>query len=229
MVLDYRNLFYISSGDRGMFFLNRAQAGERLAEKLVELKGAKETVVMGLARGGVAVAAVVAQELGLPLGVSIVRKVGAPGNPELAIGAVAQSGEAVFNERLIALLGVSKEFLLREVEKEKKSALEREQRYFKGRSRPTVENRRVILIDDGIATGASMRVAIRALRAQGAREIVLAVPVAAPDSLDRIGREVDRVVCLHAPDFFEAVGAFYKEFDPVSDDDLLKILLENGA
>ena len=212
-----------------MFFLDRVRAGEKLAEKLQEFKGAKETLVMGLARGGVVVAAAVSKGLNLPLGVSIVRKVGAPGNPELAIGAVAQKGDAIFNDRLIAILGVSKEYLLREVEKQKKIARDRERLYFKECAQPQIENRTVILIDDGIATGASMRVAIRSIRSEGVKRLVLAVAVAAPDSLEQIRAEVDQVVCLYAPEYFEAVGAFFKDFDQVSDETIIKILLQNKS
>lgn len=210
-----------------MFFFNRTDAGEQLAKKLQEYKGAKETVVMGLACGGVVTAAAVAKELQLPLCVSVVRKVGAPGNPELAIGAVAEKGDALFNERLIAMLGVSKEYLLREVERQRKIAREREGLYFKQGKPQPVENRTVILVDDGIATGATMKMAIRSLRARGVKCLVLAVPVAAPDSLEQMRVEVDRVVCLYAPEYFEAVGAFYKEFDQVEDDEIIKILLQN--
>ena len=210
-----------------MFFLDRSEAGEKLAEKLQEFKGAKETLVIGLARGGVVTAAAVAKGLNLPLGVCVVRKVGAPGNPELAIGAVAEKGEAFFNDRLIAMLGVSKEYLLREVEKQKRLAGDRERLYFKQSAPSDLENQTVILVDDGIATGASMKVAIRSIRTKGVKRLILAVPVAAPDSLKQMQGDVDQIVCLHAPEQFEAVGAFFKAFEQVSDEMIIKILLQN--
>ncbi len=210
-----------------MLFLDREDAGAKLAEKL-QLRAHKSgDVVLGLARGGVVVAAAVAKALHLPLGVLVVKKVGAPGNPELALGATTKEGCTLLNDSLIALLGVSKEYLVREVERQKRAASQKEELYFAQALPPKIEGKRAIVVDDGIATGASMRVAIKAVRSSGASHITLAIPVAAPDSLEQIRSEVDEVVCLHAPEYFEAVGAFYKEFEQVEDEEVISLLSQN--
>ena len=178
---------------------------------------------MGLARGGVVTAYEVAQALHLPLGVIIVRKIGAPGNEELALGAIVESGEGIFNEDLISLLGVNREYLKSEIEKEKKIAAARRALYLKGVP-PELKGQTVILVDDGIATGASMRVAVKSVKAQGTKKVVLAVPVAAPDSLRLLEKEVDEVVCLYSPTHFGAVGAFYKSFQQTSDEEIIQLL-----
>ncbi|MCI0382764.1 MAG: phosphoribosyltransferase [Chlamydiae bacterium] len=207
-----------------MLFQDRSSAGISLSAKLQKFKDQKDVAVFGLARGGVVVAYEIAKELHIPLGIIIVRKVGAPGNEELALGAVTEKGEGIFNSHLINLLGVSPDYLKKQIEKEKETAKRRRQFYFKNRTPIEMAGKRVILVDDGIATGASMRVAIKTARAEGAKKIILAVPVAAPDSLDLIKKEVDEAICLSIPSYFEAVGAFYKEFDQVSDDQIIRLL-----
>ncbi|NGX37658.1 MAG: putative phosphoribosyl transferase [Chlamydiae bacterium] len=200
-----------------MIFQNRSEAGRKLAEKLEHYHGQDNVVVMGLARGGVVVAHEIASTLELPFDVVVVRKVGAPDNEELALGAVTDQGKGIFNDELITLLGVSKEYLRKEAEKQKELVKQRKELYLKGRKAMDPANKTVILVDDGIATGASMRVAIDAVKAQNAAKIVLAVPVASAESLAEISKIVDEVVCLSAPRTFHAVGAFYKEFSQVSD------------
>jgi putative phosphoribosyl transferase len=207
-----------------MAFKDRYDAGKQLASRLTKYKSDKNALVLGLARGGVVTASAVAAGLHLPLNVVVVRKIGAPGDEELALGAVAETGEGIFNEHLISLLGVSADYLKREVEKQKKIVLERLGRYRGMCPAPELKGKTVILVDDGIATGASMRVAIQWVRSEGAKKIVLAVPVAAPDSLKQIEKEVDEAICLISPVYFEAVGSFYKFFDQTEDAEIIRIL-----
>ncbi len=207
-----------------MIFKDRSDAGRQLVPLLTAYKNQENVVVLGLARGGVVTAYEVAKALQLPLGVVVVRKVGAPGNEELALGAVTETGEGIFNDHLITLLAVSKDYLKRQIEKEKKIAKARLELYLGTHPNPNVKGKTVILVDDGIATGASMRVAIHAMRVQGAKKIVLAVPVAAPDSLKKIQKEADEIHCLQTPTYFEAVGSFYKKFDQTTDDEIIALL-----
>lgn len=204
-------------------FLDRKDAGHKLSEKLSAYRKQKNVEVFGLARGGVIVAAEVAKTLTLPLGVIVVRKIGAPLNEELALGAITESGDGIFNEDLIRMLGVSKEFLQREIQKQKRLAEERLALYHGQVPEYAVKDKTIILVDDGIATGASMRVAIVAMKKQGAKKIIVAVPVAAPDAIVKIKNEVDDVICLYAPAHLGAVGAFYENFGPTLDEDIIQL------
>jgi putative phosphoribosyl transferase len=204
-------------------FKDRADAGQQLATALREYHNRKEGVVLGLARGGVVVAAVIAQALHLPLGVVVVRKVGAPGNEELGIGAVTEKGEAVVNPHLIAVLGVSQDYLQREIERQRQLAKTRSKLY-SGHHVLELKGKIVILVDDGIATGSSMRAAIQEMRAQKVKQIILAVPVASPDSLRTFEKEVDQIVCLSTPVMFQAVAQAYKSFPQVTDDQVITLL-----
>jgi len=207
-----------------MFFNDRHDAGNQLASRLLAYKGKKDAVVLGLARGGVVVANALARALSLPLSVVVVRKIGAPGNAELSLGAVTDSGEAIYNHYLVQALGVSSEYLKRVTEQEALRAKTRAKIYFTHLSPPSLKDKIAILVDDGIATGASMRAAIHAIKKQGVCKVVLAVPVAAPDSLAELSKEVEEVVCLHAPSFFGAVGAFYREFTQCTDEEVIELL-----
>lgn len=207
-----------------MIFHNRIDAGEKLSVELSKYRDNKDVVVLGLVRGGVVVADCIAKALHVPLDVVIVRKVGAPDNPELALGAVSDKGKGVFNEDLIHMLGVSKEYLRKEIEKEKAELASRKELFLQGREPLSIEGKIAILVDDGIATGASMKVAIESVRAQKAKKIVVAVPVAAPESLKEISPLVDEIVCLSKPPRFPAVGTFYRDFDQVRDKEVIEIL-----
>lgn len=205
-------------------FQDRRDAGLQLAFKLQKYKAAKDTLVVGLARGGVATADAIAKELKLPLAALVVRKIGAPGNSELAIGAISETGDLLFNDELIALTGATKDYLKRTVEKETKVALERSALYRKNRPQQEFAGKTIILVDDGIATGATMEVAIHSMRKASAKKIILAVPVGAPDSLERLKKQVDELIFLFAPASFSAVGEFYRAFAQVSDAEVLDIL-----
>jgi putative phosphoribosyl transferase len=207
-----------------ILFKDRRDGGHQLAQQLLKYKGQKDTIVLGLARGGVVVAAEVATALHLPLNVIVVRKIGAPNNEELAVGAIAEHGEGIFNDHLIALIGVSSEYLQREIERQKKILQERLILYRGSASPLELKGKMVILVDDGLATGASMRAAIESVRSAAVKKIILAVPVAAPDSLDQMRRDVDEVVCLSSPPSFQAVGSFYRVFDATSDSEIVQLL-----
>jgi putative phosphoribosyl transferase len=207
-----------------MLFKDRQDAGRQLVPQLTKYKDQKDVLVLGLARGGMVVAYEVASGLNIPLNVVIVRKIGAPGHEELALGAIAEHGEGVFNEELIGILGVSQDDLKKEVERQKKILKSRLDLYRGNSPAPSIKGKTVILVDDGIATGASIRVAIKSVSDAGAKKIVLAVPVAAPDSMRKIQKEVDEVVCLSSPLFFEAVGGFYRAFEQTSDEEVVHLL-----
>ena len=210
-----------------MLFKDRQDAGRQLALQLLKYKDKSAVIVLGLARGGVVTAAAAAAGLHLPLNVIVVRKIGAPGNEELAIGAIAEHEEGIFNDHLIGLLGVSSDYLKKETERQKRILKERLSLY-RGKAAPLhLKDKVAILVDDGIATGASMRVAIASVRHAGVKKIVLAVPVAAPDSLRKISREVDETVCLSSPAFFEAVGSFYRLFDQTTDEEVIQLLAKH--
>jgi putative phosphoribosyl transferase len=207
-----------------MRFANRAEAGQILAEELKQYQYQPDTVVLGLARGGVPVALEVAKALGLPFDVFILRKLGVPGHEELAFGAIATGGVHVLDEETIDAVGLSPADMHRALTLARQEMERRERRYRKDRHPVNVKGKTVILVDDGIATGSSMRAAIAALRKMQAARIVVAVPVAPPRTCERLRREADEVVCVYAPEAFYAVGAFYDDFGQVSDEEVEELL-----
>ncbi|MBN1325512.1 phosphoribosyltransferase [Candidatus Falkowbacteria bacterium] len=207
-----------------MFFLDRQEAGQKLAEKLKEYNEKKNTIILALPRGGVIVANEVAKKLNLPLDLVVPRKIGAPGNEEYAIGAITESGEGIFDKDAINILGVPKEYIAQKVAEEKKEALRRLKEYRADREPLNLKNKTVILVDDGLATGLTMRAAIKSIKKQKIKEIIVAVPVAAHDSLEIIKNEVDKVIYLDAPSYFGAVGAFYENFDQTTDQEVIDIM-----
>ncbi|MEW6458782.1 MAG: phosphoribosyltransferase family protein [Bacillota bacterium] len=204
-------------------FRDRVDAGRRLAARLAEedLSGG---LVLGIPRGGVVVAAAVAAELALPLDIIVPRKIGAPRNPELAVGAVTQDGTVIYNDRLLQRLMLRADDLEGQVQQEIKEIERRMTLYRGSRVPPELAGRTVILIDDGIATGYTVLAALRSLRRAGPQRIILAVPVAPPETLERLKPEVDRIVCLEAPEDFYAVGQFYLHFDQNSDQEVIDLL-----
>lgn len=207
-----------------MIFKDRYEAGLKLAAKLEQFRGQPQTVVMGLARGGVVVAHAVAKTLHLPLDVIVIRKVGAPGQEELAIGAINENGEGFFNEGMIRTFNIPQDYVQKEVGRQKKVAEQRAALYRKGLQKLDIKGQTVIVVDDGIATGASVRAALIGLKKKGAGKIILAVPVAAVDSLKSLSREVDETICLYNPVDFMAVGQFYQKFDQTSDEEVVKLI-----
>jgi putative phosphoribosyl transferase len=211
-------------------FVNREEAGQQLVQRLLHLKDQhpEGVVVLGLPRGGVVVAARIADALGVPLDVLVVRKLGAPGQPELAIGAVTDGDQPqqIFNDRVIRMLHVSREYLDQEIERQLGEVRRRQALYRGGRPGEPLQGRCAVVVDDGIATGATVRAGIQALRKNAVASIVLAVPVAPPETADALKGEVDELICLHTPGGFMAVGAFYADFSQTSDEEVVTLLEE---
>ena len=210
-----------------MRFVDRVDAGRRLAERLRHLRG-EDVVVLGLPRGGVPVAAEVARALGAPLDVIVVRKLGVPSRPELAMGAVGEDGVLVVNQRVVRGVPVN-EAGFAEVERQERQEVARRARRFRGdRTRLPLAGRTALIVDDGVATGSTARAACRIARAQGAARVVLAAPVCACEVADALGDVIDEAVCLMTPERFFAVGQFYADFRPTSDGEVVE-LLRRGA
>jgi putative phosphoribosyl transferase len=209
-----------------MIFRDRGEAGERLAQALAHLAG-DDVVVLAIPRGGVVVADAVARALGAPLDIVVPRKVGAPGNPELGLGAVAP-GVRVLDERLIAELRVPPDYIEREIAAQEREIERRQRAYRGGRPPVAVQGKVAIVVDDGVATGGTAVAAARWARREGAKRVVLAVPVAPAQALRTLGREVDELVVLATPDPFYAVGQWYSDFTQVSDDEVVELLSRAG-
>ncbi len=209
-----------------MIFRDREEAGKALAKRLADLKGDPDVVVLGVPRGGVVVASEIARFLGAPLDVYITRKLGAPGNPELAIGALAEDGTLVLDEELIQTLGVPASYLEQEQARQQKEIQRRAALYRGGRAPISLTGKRVILVDDGVATGRTLEAAIRSLRQRPLKELILAVPVGPPSTIERLGALVDRVEVLATPEPFWAVGMFYENFRQTSDEEVRRLLEE---
>lgn len=207
-----------------MLFKDRQHAGKLVANLLEKYRDDSNTIIFGLPRGGVVLAYEVAKHLKLPLDIICARKIGAPYNPEFGVGAITESGESFIDEEVIDRLDISPEYLQNEIKKESKEAARRLAIYRKDRPLAQLKDKTVILIDDGIATGATMKAAIKTLQARKTKKIVVAVPVAAPETLEEIRSMVDEVICLAAPVFFQAVGQFYENFSQTTDQEVIQLL-----
>lgn len=204
-------------------FEDRRDAGIRLVAELEEYRG-QDALVLALPRGGVAAGYEVATALDLPLEVFVSRKIGAPGNPELAIGAVAEIDGLWLDQEAIAIMGVSQEYIREETERQRGEIQRRIQIYRHGQPLPSLVGRIVIVVDDGIATGYTMLAALKGIRQTGPGILVAAVPVAPEESLWKVSKEADRVVCLATPEPFYAVGFHYVGFEQLSDQDVVEYL-----
>jgi putative phosphoribosyl transferase len=206
-------------------FTDRTEAGRRLAGQLERFKD-QEPVVLALPRGGVPVAYEVAKALEAPLDLVLVRKIGAPFQPELAIGAVVngERPELVINRDVVDEYRIPESYLESERRRQLEEIERRRQLYLAGRPRAPVQDRTAIVVDDGIATGATMEAALHATRRAGPKRLVLAVPVAPPDTLERLRPQVDEVVCLMVPAFLGAIGSFYRDFRQLDDDEVIELL-----
>lgn len=206
-----------------MRFKNRKEAGEKLAGQLKD-KVDKNTVVLAIPRGGVVVGFEVAQKYNLPLDVIIPRKLGAPHNPELAVGAVTGRGEVYLDESTAKMVGVDREYLEKEVKKKICEIEMRKKLYREGKKPVDVEGKKVILVDDGVATGSTMIAAIKALESRNPEKIIAAVPVSPIDTYHQLQKTTDEVVCLHATNYFFAVGQFYTDFTQTTHDEVKELL-----
>lgn len=207
-----------------MIFQNRTDAGRKLAEKLTEYANREDVLVLALPRGGVPVAFEVAQKLNAPLDIFLVRKLGVPGQKELAMGAIASGGVRVLNERTIHYLGISEKDIDAVTEKEQHELERREKAYRDNRPAPDVRGKIVILVDDGLATGATMRAGVVALKQLEPAKIVVAVPVAADETCYEFKYQVDAVICAITPEPFYGVGLWYQDFSQTTDDEVRELL-----
>lgn len=205
-------------------FENRAEAGRCLAEQLEKYANRSDVIVLGLPRGGVPVAFEIARHLRVPLDVFIVRKLGVPGFEELAAGAIASGGVRVLNEEVVRFLPNAAQVIDEATERERIELDRRENLYRDGRPPPELNGRTVILVDDGLATGATMRAGVSALRQRGVACIVVAVPVGAPETCRAFAHEVDETICAISPESFQAVGQFYEDFSQTTDDEVRELL-----
>ncbi|MEM2094412.1 MAG: phosphoribosyltransferase family protein [Candidatus Bathyarchaeia archaeon] len=204
-------------------YRNRIEAGQRLAQDLLEYRG-KDVVVLAIPRGGVVLGYEVAKVLEAPLDVVVPRKIGAPGNPELAIGAVAEDGTVILDHGLLQMFGISNEYV-EHMRVAEMAEVKRRTSLFRGGLPPlSIAGKVVIVVDDGLATGATMKAAVASIRNRGASEVVVAVPVGPPDTVRELSREVDRVVCPLVFEPFMAIGQFYDDFTQVEDNEVIRLL-----
>lgn len=205
-------------------FQDRTDAGRQLAEQLLSYAGRDDVIVLGLPRGGVPVAFEVAQRLGVPLDVFVVRKLGVPGHEELAMGAIAPGGVRVLNEDVLCVIPDAQSIVEMVTAIEREELERRERNYRNSRPSPQLKGRTVILIDDGLATGATMRAAVAALRQQGAAKIIVGVPVGASSTCQDLKQTADDVICLRTPAAFIGVGQYYADFFQTSDEEVRELL-----
>ena len=204
-------------------FLDRVEAGQKLAKQLLRHKETRP-IVLAIPRGGVVVASEVAAALNCPLDLVIPRKIGAPNNPELAVGAVATESTVIINKTLVESLNISRDYLRQEIEKQLGEIKRRRRKYLGDRSLPHLRDKTVILVDDGLATGYTSLAAVKAVKEENPEKIVLAVPVAPVDALRRLQEEVDELIFLEKPEFFFAVGQFYYDFAQTTDEQVVEIM-----
>lgn len=209
---------------RFLYFEDRRDAGRRLATELQRVT-LNDPVILGLPRGGIPVAYEVAAALRAPLDVMVVRKLGAPFQPELAVGAIASGNVRVINEDLVASIWGLDESVVDEIAARERVELERREKLYRGdQPMPKLEQRDVVLVDDGLATGATMRAAVEAVRSRQPSRIIVAVPTGSGEAVRSIGRIADRVICLDTPEFFHAVGQSYRRFDQTTDEEVRDLL-----
>jgi predicted phosphoribosyltransferase len=208
------------------YFTDRVDAGKKLASALSDFKG-EEGLVLAIPRGGVVVAYEIAQALNLPLDVIIPHKIGAPYNPELAIGAMAEDGTIILDQQLVAYLGVPKNYIQEESEHQKREIERRLKMYRQNQANPNLKGKDVIIVDDGIATGSTMKAALASVKNRGAKTVTVAIPVGPPSTIKELKKQADRVICLYAPEYFAAIGQFYSDFSQTSDEEVIQLLQNN--
>ncbi|MEW6419243.1 MAG: phosphoribosyltransferase [Nitrospirota bacterium] len=210
-------------------FNDRKDAGIQLASMLKEYKDRKEVLVLALPRGGVATGYEIARYLNVPLDIIIVKKIGFPGQPEFGIGAVSETGTVVLNELTISTYGVIKDYIEHEIFRQKEEISRRIKLYRKGKRFPDLQGKIVILVDDGVATGATMKAAIVTLKKEKLNKLIVALPVCHPDVADEIEQMVDEFICIETPLDFMAVGAYYHDFTQVSDAEVIELLQRSAG
>lgn len=206
-----------------VYFSDRKDAGKQLASALTDFSF-KEGMVLAIPRGGVVVGYEIASALNFKLDVIVPRKIGAPGNPELAIGAVTEDGTMILDDSLITYLGVSNEYIYQESERQKQEIQRRQNFYRQGVSEPEIKDKNVIVVDDGIATGSTMKAALASVRNKGAATLTVAIPVGPPSTIKELKHQADNIVCLYTPEYFQAIGQFYSDFSQTNDEEVIELL-----
>lgn len=207
-----------------VIFKDRRDAAQRLASKLMQYENSPDALILALPRGGVVTGYEIAKILNCPLDIIIIRKIGFPSRPEFAIGAVSETGKVVLNEDVVRGYGISETYIKAEVKKEEEEISRRKSLYRGGKGIPSLAGKVIILVDDGIATGATMKAAIETLKKEGLAKLVVAVPVAPPETAEAIRKITDEFVCLEMPDYFMAVGNYYHDFTQVSNEEVVELL-----
>lgn len=210
-----------------MIFRDRRDGGIQLASRLKKYKDQRDVLVLALPRGGVVTGYEIARYLNAPLDVIIVRKIGFPGQPELGIGGVSETGAVVLNDLIISTYGVQKDYIEREISKQKEEISRRINLYREGERLQDLEGKTIILVDDGVATGGTIKAAIATLREEKLNKLIIALPVAPPEIADTLKQMVDEFICIEMPEDFMAVGAHYRDFSQVSDKEVVELLQQS--
>jgi len=205
------------------YFSDRVDAGKRLASALADFSG-KNAIVLAIPRGGVVVGYEISKALNLPLDVIIPHKIGAPDNPELAIGAMTEDGTIILDKTLVTYIGVPKSYIEEESERQKREIERRLKMYRQSETYPNLKGRDVIIVDDGIATGSTMKAALASVKNRGAKTVTVAVPVGPPSTIKELKRQADRVISLFTPEYFQAIGQFYTDFNQTTDEQVIQLL-----
>jgi len=209
-------------------YKDRKDAGIQLASRLKDYKDREGVIVLALPRGGVVTGYEVSSYLSCPLDVFIVRKIGFPGEPEFAIGAVSETGTVVLNESVVSMYQISEKYIKDEIARQKKEIERRVSAYRGGKKMPEIKGKTIILVDDGVATGATIKAAISALKMEKIEKLVVALPISPPETADKLRQMVDEFICLETPDDFMAVGSYYQDFTQVNDEEVIEILEKSG-
>lgn len=208
------------------YFNDRVEAGKRLASELADFKG-KDAIVLAIPRGGVVVGYEIAKALRLQLDVIIPRKIGAPNNSELAIGAVTEDGTTILDQSLIAYIDVPQSHIMEESERQRQEIQRRLNVYRQSEPYPNLKGRNIIIVDDGIATGSTMKAALVSVKKRGAKSVTIAIPVGPPSTIRELEKIADRVVCPFTPEYFQAIGQFYSDFSQTTDEEVIELLKKN--
>jgi putative phosphoribosyl transferase len=210
-------------------FIDRTDAGSKLAQRLTNYMGIKGVLVLALPRGGVVTGFEIARSLHARLDVLIVRKIGAPRQPELAAGAISETGTVVLNPDVVSGYGISKDYIEDAIIRQKEEIARRSKLYRKGGSISNIKGKIIILVDDGVATGATMKAAIETLKKEKIKKLVVALPVAPPETANELKKMVDEFICLETPPYFVAVGNYYQDFTQVSDEEVVRLIEKSQA